>query len=37
VERLKAKERWMNLEQGERDKNTDKQERREKINRKHKR
>jgi hypothetical protein len=31
VERLRAKERWMNVEQSERDKNTDKQERREKI------
>jgi hypothetical protein len=42
VERLRAKERWMNVEQSERDKNTDKQERREKIkesryNRKYKR
>jgi hypothetical protein len=31
VERLRAKGRWMNVELSERDKNTDKQERRERI------
>jgi hypothetical protein len=31
VERLKAKGRWMNVEPSERDKDTDKQERRERI------
>jgi hypothetical protein len=31
VERLRAKGRWMNVELSERDKDTDKQERREKI------
>jgi hypothetical protein len=31
VERLKAKERWMNVELTERDKDTGKQERRERI------
>jgi hypothetical protein len=42
VERLRVKGRWMNVELSERDKNTDKQEKRERIkesryNRKHKR
>jgi hypothetical protein len=42
VETLRVKGRWMNVELSERDKNTDKQERRERIeesryNRKHKR
>jgi hypothetical protein len=31
VERLKAKGRWMNVELSEKDKNTDKQEKRERI------
>jgi hypothetical protein len=31
VERLRAKGRWMNVELSERDKDTDKQEKREKI------
>jgi hypothetical protein len=31
VERLRAKGRWMNVELSERDKDTDKQERRERI------
>jgi hypothetical protein len=31
VERLRAKGRWMNVELNERDKDTDKQERRERI------
>jgi hypothetical protein len=31
VERLRAKEKWMNVELSERDKDTDKQERRERI------
>jgi hypothetical protein len=31
VERLRAKGKWMNAEQSERDKDTDKQERRERI------
>jgi hypothetical protein len=34
VERLRAKGRWMNVELSERDKDTDKQERRERIKRK---
>jgi hypothetical protein len=42
VERLKAKERWMNVELSEKDQDTDKQERRKRIkesryNRKHER
>jgi hypothetical protein len=32
VERLRTKERWMNVELSERNKDTDKQERRERIN-----
>jgi hypothetical protein len=31
VEKLRAKERWMNVQLSERDKDTDKQERRERI------
>jgi hypothetical protein len=31
VERLRAKGRWMNVELSEKDKNTDKQEKRERI------
>jgi hypothetical protein len=32
VERLRARGRWMNVELSERDKDTDKQERKEKMN-----
>jgi hypothetical protein len=31
VEKLRPKERWMNVEPSERDKDTDKQERRERV------